>query len=62
MTKGDENFLGYIFAIIILFVLPYLLIASCAHDDGHRGDYTSYESDEEIKDYGKVIYYQGQWQ
>lgn len=62
MTKGDETFLGYILAIIILFVLPYLLISSCAHNSGNNGSYTSYERDEEVRDYGKVIYYQGQWQ
>lgn len=63
MHKMDGDDLGYILAVIIVIILPlFFIISSCAHNSGNRGSYTSYESDEEVRDYGKVIYYQGQWQ
>ena len=63
MHKMDGDDLGYILAVIIVIILPlFFIISSCAHNSGNRGSYTSYESVEEVRDYGRAIYYEGRWQ
>ena len=63
MHQMDGDDLGYILAVIIVIILPlFFIISSCAHNSGNRGSYTSYESVEEVRDYGRAIYYEGRWQ
>lgn len=59
MKKDTRDLILFLLWIFFYIILPFFIIPSCS--SSHSRGHTSY-TDEEVKDYGKVIYYQGQWQ
>ena len=59
MNKDTRDLVLFLLWIFFYIVLPFFIVPSCGHDNGHS---TSYESVEEVRDYGRAIYYEGRWQ
>ena len=58
-NESIRDLMLFLLWIFFYIILSFFIVPSCGHDNGHS---TSYESVEEVRDYGRAIYYEGRWQ